>query len=275
MGLTSSHFQPCGQFPVLFMSSSTNYAPGVPIRGGIPICFPWFGPHPSDADAPSHGLVRTQLWDVIDTRHDNDGVEVSLGTQSDGFSLRYSIRFGNRLQLKLLIQNETGTPQECEVAPSYVLCPFGRSAGDNRRPSAATFPGQTEWTNRNGHGGTDTIRRRNRSRLSGRGRPDRTAGPSAPRRHRTGRIRVDSRLESLGRQVATAERLRRYRLPSHVLHRDRQRRSQPPENGRRRAPRDRRHNFSPPNELLVLRRSPDTWCEGMALAIRPPCGGVL
>ncbi len=51
---------------VLWCSPSAIHEPKKAIRGGIPICFPWFGPHPSDPQAPSHGLVRTALWDLVE-----------------------------------------------------------------------------------------------------------------------------------------------------------------------------------------------------------------
>src|SRR5215210_5244468 len=43
----------------LFVSAQTRWEQGRPIRGGIPICFPWFGPKENDAAAPAHGFVRT------------------------------------------------------------------------------------------------------------------------------------------------------------------------------------------------------------------------
>src|SRR5262245_9040208 len=50
-------FQPHGHAPVLWVSAHNNYRSGKPIRGGIPICWPWFGPHPSDPAKPAHGFV--------------------------------------------------------------------------------------------------------------------------------------------------------------------------------------------------------------------------
>jgi D-hexose-6-phosphate mutarotase len=51
--------------PVIWLSQAARFAPGRPIRGGIPICWPWFGPHPAGGGAlPSHGFARTVAWQV-------------------------------------------------------------------------------------------------------------------------------------------------------------------------------------------------------------------
>jgi D-hexose-6-phosphate mutarotase len=52
---------------VLFVSRESAQALGQPIRGGIPVCWPWFGPHPADPALPNHGFVRTRLWSVEET----------------------------------------------------------------------------------------------------------------------------------------------------------------------------------------------------------------
>src|SRR5438045_6476646 len=63
-GAHVTHFQPRGAEPVLFMSSKSNFENGKPIRGGVPICFPWFGANKSDASKPMHGFVRLAEWEV-------------------------------------------------------------------------------------------------------------------------------------------------------------------------------------------------------------------
>ncbi|MGW8161208.1 MAG: aldose epimerase family protein, partial [Desulfobulbales bacterium] len=57
-----THFQPKGQDPVLWVSDRSLFQPGKAIRGGIPICWPWFGDHPSDPQKPPHGFARTSPW---------------------------------------------------------------------------------------------------------------------------------------------------------------------------------------------------------------------
>jgi D-hexose-6-phosphate mutarotase len=50
---------------VLWLSRDATAAPGKPIRGGVPVCAPWFGPHPNAATAPAHGLARICDWDLL------------------------------------------------------------------------------------------------------------------------------------------------------------------------------------------------------------------
>jgi D-hexose-6-phosphate mutarotase len=65
--------------PVIWMSADAQFAVGKPIRGGIPVCWPWFGAHASDDTLPAHGFARTQPWQVKGTRSLDDGsTEISL-----------------------------------------------------------------------------------------------------------------------------------------------------------------------------------------------------
>ena len=48
--------------PVLWMSEASRFEAGAPIRGGVPVCFPWFGPKAGDPSAPGHGVARINLW---------------------------------------------------------------------------------------------------------------------------------------------------------------------------------------------------------------------
>lgn len=51
--------------PILWVSELAHYQCGKAIRGGIPICWPWFGKHPFNANMPSHGYARIADWDLV------------------------------------------------------------------------------------------------------------------------------------------------------------------------------------------------------------------
>jgi glucose-6-phosphate 1-epimerase len=72
-GGTIMTFQPHGQAPVLWLSKFAKFVPGKSIRGGNPVCWPWFGPHPTDTNMPTHGFARTIPWEVLRTEVLADG----------------------------------------------------------------------------------------------------------------------------------------------------------------------------------------------------------
>jgi D-hexose-6-phosphate mutarotase len=61
-------FKPVGQADVIWMSPAAKLVVGKSIRGGVPVCWPWFGAHASEASFPAHGFARTVGWDVVDAR---------------------------------------------------------------------------------------------------------------------------------------------------------------------------------------------------------------
>src|SRR4051794_15682751 len=66
-GATVTRYDAAGE-PVLFCSRTSKYEPGKAIRGGVPVIFPWFGPHPTDSSQPQHGLVRAADWHLDSMR---------------------------------------------------------------------------------------------------------------------------------------------------------------------------------------------------------------
>lgn len=56
---------PAGQSEVLWLSPVARLGTAKAPRGGIPVCWPWFGPHPTDPARPAHGFARTARWDII------------------------------------------------------------------------------------------------------------------------------------------------------------------------------------------------------------------
>ena len=64
---------PQGQKPVIFMSPQAVFKQGKALRGGIPLCWPWFGKHPQAADQPSHGVARISTWQLARQEESEDG----------------------------------------------------------------------------------------------------------------------------------------------------------------------------------------------------------
>ena len=59
---------PRGQQPVIWLSSAAKIARGKSIRGGVPVCWPWFGPHATEPAFPAHGFARTVGWELQDVQ---------------------------------------------------------------------------------------------------------------------------------------------------------------------------------------------------------------
>lgn len=69
-GAHVTHFQKNGEPPLTFTSRKSHFAAGEAIRGGVPICFPWFGNRDGE---PSHGFARITEWKLIKTAAAPDG----------------------------------------------------------------------------------------------------------------------------------------------------------------------------------------------------------
>jgi glucose-6-phosphate 1-epimerase len=111
---------------VLFLSQQSRFEPGHAIRGGIPVCFPWFRAKADNPSAPSHGFVRTKEWRLDGLRADDDGsVTLVCVTSSDDatralwphdFLLAYRIRIAATLRLELSVMNRGVNPLRFEEA---------------------------------------------------------------------------------------------------------------------------------------------------------------
>lgn len=114
---------PAGDKDIIWLSDDATFAMGKSVRGGIPICWPWFGAHESQADFPAHGFARTVLWQVVDTEHLTTGetqVTFRLDTQQLEESIQkmwpwptvaeYRITIGKTLILELSTFNHSEQP---------------------------------------------------------------------------------------------------------------------------------------------------------------------
>ena len=115
-------FQPQGASPILWLSEQAVFKKGTPIRGGVPICWPWFGPDPQASGRPSHGFARTSDWDLQSVESVEAGTQITLTLRdsskarelwSHQFELTLTVTVGRELTLKLRTKN-TGA-EEFEI----------------------------------------------------------------------------------------------------------------------------------------------------------------
>lgn len=108
-------FQPKQGEELLFVSESAFYTEGKAIKGGVPICWPWFGDDPEGLGRPAHGFVRNRVWDVENVATTEQGeTEIMLGLVDTkdtralwpyAFHLQLTMRIGESLSLMLTTTN--------------------------------------------------------------------------------------------------------------------------------------------------------------------------
>lgn len=86
--------------PLLWLSDLAKFETGKAIRGGIPLCFPWFGGHPTDANLPAHGFARNSVWSLINIEENEAGHEVVLEL-SDRVESRKLWNYAFKLQMHI------------------------------------------------------------------------------------------------------------------------------------------------------------------------------
>jgi glucose-6-phosphate 1-epimerase len=114
-GAQVTAWRPAGEEEVLFLSEHSKWEDGRAIRGGIPVCFPWFRAKADDANAPAHGFVRTKEWNLESVQVGGDGaVTVVCATGSDEgsrrwwpheFTLAHRVTVGTTLGMELTVTN--------------------------------------------------------------------------------------------------------------------------------------------------------------------------
>jgi D-hexose-6-phosphate mutarotase len=106
--------------PVLFLSPRARFAAGTGIRGGVPVCFPWFANHATDATKPAHGFARTSVWslDELAETHDTTRVVLRLGADPatralwpHEFRATLTLSLGIRLEMRFAVENTS--PADC------------------------------------------------------------------------------------------------------------------------------------------------------------------
>lgn len=117
-GAQVMEWTPAGREPVLYLSPQSVYREGKAIRGGVPVCWPWFGPHPEDAALPAHGFARNRYWELAEQSEDESGVRMAF-TLADreetrrlwphAFRLTMEMHIGAALNLALRMENTGDT----------------------------------------------------------------------------------------------------------------------------------------------------------------------
>ena len=118
-------WQPRGQEDVFWLSDTSKYGGNSAIRGGIPICWPWFGERKGDRN---HGFARNSLWQLDECASSTEGVEVVLTltgvaempTWQHEYKLTQRLFFGSHFKQSLIIGNASEKPFEfCGALHSY------------------------------------------------------------------------------------------------------------------------------------------------------------
>jgi glucose-6-phosphate 1-epimerase len=121
-GAHLTHWKPAGEAPAIFLSQKAEFVAGKPIRGGVPIVFPWFGdrqpdPRQPGKTGPQHGFARISEWDVAFAGMSGDDVhlaftlapnELSHSLGFDHFKLGYRVTVGRTLTLEMSVLNDSG-----------------------------------------------------------------------------------------------------------------------------------------------------------------------
>jgi len=158
--------------PVVWLSRDAKMAVGKSIRGGAPVCWPWFGAHASEASFPGHGFARTVPWQVVESGSEPDGatrlklrIMESEKTQAQwphASSLELTLTVGQALRMELITENTGVTDFEIgEALHTYLHisdigevsvsgldgCEYWDKVGGSvrrKQEGAITFSGETD-----------------------------------------------------------------------------------------------------------------------------------
>ncbi len=117
-GAHLTDWQPVGQRPVLFLSAKSAMTPGKPIRGGVPVIFPWFSERHDGKTGPQHGFARTTVWEMAFAATAGDDLHLTFTLEPtdesrelgfDHFKLAYKMTIGKTLTLELVVANDSGS----------------------------------------------------------------------------------------------------------------------------------------------------------------------
>lgn len=113
------HYQQTGESPLLWQSEPNSFQAGKAIRGGIPLCFPWFGQHPTQTDLPSHGFARNMDWQLQQATENAQGHHLTFVLRDNAatrllwnhaFEAVMDIHLGEQLHFEFRVKNNDQHP---------------------------------------------------------------------------------------------------------------------------------------------------------------------
>lgn len=130
-----------GEVPVIWVSQASEYAVGTPIRGGVPVCWPWFGPGRGGDLTPAHGFARIAPWRLLEESTEDGTVRLLWEltpadvAATDGaqhfphaFTARVEVTVSESATISLTVRNDDTEPWDFEAALHTYL-----HVGDIRR----------------------------------------------------------------------------------------------------------------------------------------------
>lgn len=125
-GAHVTRYQRRDEQPIMWMSKRSWFDTGKPIRGGVPVIFPWFGARKDDSKSPNHGFARLMAWEVESVKQGDGGAvtavlmlrtnEQTRATWPHDAELRYSVTVGPTLTMSLRVCNTGKDPFRFEEA---------------------------------------------------------------------------------------------------------------------------------------------------------------
>jgi glucose-6-phosphate 1-epimerase len=120
------HYKAKDKASSLWLSKAAYFEEGKAIRGGIPVCFPWFGKNKDNPSLPQHGFARTQLWSVVlEEEKDDSTTQICLQLKPNAdtfaqwdylFDLTLDIIIGEALSIAMRVTNTDTKPFEISTA---------------------------------------------------------------------------------------------------------------------------------------------------------------
>jgi len=118
------NWQPTDEKEVFWISKDAKYDEKSAIRGGIPICWPWFGTHERNGVKGNHGFARNLIWQLSDVELTENVAKITLTLEGENhhnlwperYRLKQVLSFGKDFEQSLFITNMSDQPVEYTTA---------------------------------------------------------------------------------------------------------------------------------------------------------------